>query len=92
MVQTRLSPQRGRGLSVEGGQAARLGLDLTLTPVPIPSLYEAGPFSWTKEVSISEPLSAIASRFPEVQNMWGRKETLRFSQIHVQREMIGISW
>ena len=41
-LQTRLSPQSGRGLSVEGGQAARLGLDLTLTPVPISSLYEAG--------------------------------------------------
>ena|SRR5690348_13844216 len=43
-VQTRLSPQSGRGLSVEGGQAARLGLDLTLTPMPISSLYEAGWF------------------------------------------------
>jgi hypothetical protein len=37
----RVMYQSARGLSVEGGRAARLSLDLTLTPVPIPSLYEA---------------------------------------------------
>jgi hypothetical protein len=52
-VQTRLSPQGGRGLSVEGGQAARLGLDLTLTPMPISSLYEAGTFFGTSRKDIS---------------------------------------
>jgi hypothetical protein len=40
-LQTRLSPQSGRGLSVEGGQAARLILDLTCTRVPISSLNES---------------------------------------------------
>ena len=33
---------RVRGLSVERGQSARLGLDLTRTQVPIAQLYEAG--------------------------------------------------
>jgi hypothetical protein len=38
----KLFQQSERGQSVEGGRAARLGLDLTPTQVPIVQLYEAG--------------------------------------------------
>ena len=37
-----LAAQSVRGLSVERGRSARLGLDLTRTQVPIVQLYEAG--------------------------------------------------
>lgn len=49
MVQADWPAIRERGLSVEGGQAARLGLDLTLTQVPILQLYEAG---WLSETAL----------------------------------------
>ncbi len=47
-----LAPQSGRGLSVEGSWAARLNLDLILTPVLIPSLYKG----W-KDFETADPFS-----------------------------------
>jgi hypothetical protein len=50
-----LAARSERGLSVEGGLAARLGLDLTLTQVPMSLLYEAGSFYETQLVARVQP-------------------------------------
>lgn len=61
-----LAARSERGLSVEGGLAARLGLDLTLTQVPMSLLYEAGSFVVTKRDTVhasSASLPFIISPF-----------------------------